>query len=102
MISSASEEEREVPDLWVNNGAYRLTHSDLEVVLSPTGWLTDEIICAAQMLLLQFLPNMAGLQPPVLQKVLQFHVYWGGGLFRLCMSETTTGVWCPQLVVKVV
>ena len=77
MISSASEEEREVPDLWVNNGAYRLTHSDREVVLSPTGWLTDEIICAAQMLLLQFFPNMAGLQPPVLQKVLQFHVHSG-------------------------
>ena len=77
VISSASEEEREVPDLWVNNGAYRLTHSDREVVLSPTGWLTDEIICAAQMLLLQFFPNMAGLQSPVLQKVLQFHVHSG-------------------------
>ena len=77
VISSASEEEREVPDLWVNNGAYRLTNSDREVVLSPTGWLTDDIICAAQMLLLQFFPNMAGLQPPVLQKVLQFHVHSG-------------------------
>ena len=77
VISSASEEEREVPDLLVNNGAYRLTNSDREVVLSPTGWLTDEIICAAQMLLLQFFPNMAGLQPPVLQKVLQFHVHSG-------------------------
>ena len=106
VISSASEEEHEVPDLWVNNGAYRLTHCDQEVVLSPTGWLTDEIICAAQMLLLQFFPNMAGLQPPILQKVLEVHVHsgggGGGGLFRLCMSETTTGVWCPQLAVKVV
>ena len=91
-------------DLWVNNGAYRLTHSDREVVLSPTGWLTDEIICAAQMLLLQFFPNMAGLQPLILQKVSIPCPLGGGGgsLFRLCMSETTTGVWCPQLVVKVV
>ena len=41
MISSASEKEREVPDLWVNNGAYHLTHNDPEFILSPTGWLTD-------------------------------------------------------------
>ena len=77
MISSASVEEIEAPELWINNGAYRLNHSDWEVVLFPTGWLTDEIICAAQMLLLQFFPNMAGLQSPVLQKVLQFHVHSG-------------------------
>ena len=77
VISSASEEEHEAPDLWVNKGAYCLTHDDREVVLSPTGWLTDKIICAAQMILLQFFPNMAGLQPPVLQKVFQFHVHSG-------------------------
>ena len=77
VISSASEEEIEAPELWINNGSYHLTQSDREVVLSLTGWLTDEIICTAQMLLLQFSTNMAGLQPPVLQKVLQFHVHSG-------------------------
>ena len=41
------------------------------------GWLTDNNICAAQMLLLQFFPNMAGLQPPVLQKVCAFQVHSG-------------------------
>ena len=75
VISSASVEEHEAPDLWVNICAYCLTHDDREVVLSPTGWLTDKIICAAQMILLQFFPNMAVLQPPVLQKVFQFHVH---------------------------
>ena len=78
MISSASEKESEVSDLLVNNGAYHLTHNDREFILSLTGWLTDKIICAPQMLLLQFFPSMAGLQPPILQKVLQFHVHRGG------------------------
>ena len=77
VISSGSEEENEAADVWVDNGAYRLTHRDREVVLSQTGWLTDEIICAAQMLLLQFFPNMEGLQPPTLQKVFAFQVHSG-------------------------
>ena len=46
-------------------------------VQSQTGWLTDKIICAAQMLLLQFFPNMEGLQPPTLQKVFAFQVHCG-------------------------
>ena len=61
----------------MNNGAYSLSHRDRGVILSERGWLTDNIICAAQMLLLQFFPNMAGLQPPVLQKVCAFQVHSG-------------------------
>ena len=63
--------------MWVNNGAYCLSHSDQEIVLSRRGWLTDKIIHAAQILLLQFFPDMAGLQPPVLQKVYAFQVHSG-------------------------
>ena len=70
-IISVSEEEHEA---LVNNGAYCLSHSDQEIVLSRRGWLTDKIIHAAQILSLQFFPNMAGLQPPVLQKVFAFQV----------------------------
>ena len=92
-----SEEESEAPVMWVNNGAYCLSHSDQEIVLSRRGWLTDKIIHAAQILLLQFFPDMAGLQPPVLclhsRSIL-------GSLYRSYMSETTTGVLCPLLVVK--
>ena len=61
VISSASEEENEAPELCVDNCAYSLTHVDREVVLSLAGWLTDKIISAAQMILLQFFPNMTGL-----------------------------------------
>ena len=64
VISSASEDENEGPEVWVNNGAYTLNCRDKEVVLSRRGWLTDKIICAAQTILLQFFPNMTGLQPP--------------------------------------
>ena len=72
-----SEEESEAPVMWVNNGAYCLSHSDQEIVLSRNGWLTDTIILAAQILLLQFFPDMARLQPPVLQKVFAFQVHSG-------------------------
>ena len=73
-IISVSEEEHEVPEMWVSNGAYCLSHSDQEIVLSRRGWLTDKIIHAAQILLLQFFPDMAG---PVLQKVFAFQVHSG-------------------------
>ena len=73
-IISVSEEESEAPEMWVNNGAYCLSHSDQEIVLSRRGWLTDKII---HVLLLQFFPDMAGLQPPVLQKVFAFQVHSG-------------------------
>ena len=77
VISSASEEENKAPDVWINNVAYTLNCCDKEIVLSRRGWLTDKIICAAQMPLLQFFPNMAGLQPPTLQKVFGFHAHSG-------------------------
>ena len=63
--------------MWARNGAYTLSYRDRDIVLSRRGWLTDKIICAAQMLLLQFLPNMPGLQPPTLQKVFAFQVHSG-------------------------
>ena len=44
------------------------------MVVSPIGWLTDKVITAAQMLLLQHFPNMLGLQPPTLQEVVGFQV----------------------------
>ena len=76
-VSSGSEGEKEAPEMWVNNGAYALSCRDRELVLSRRGWLTDNIISAAQMMLLQFFPNMAGLQPPTLQKVSAFQVHSG-------------------------
>lgn len=52
VISSESEGENEALEVWVSNGAYSLSHGDRQLVLSKRGWLTDQIISAAQSLLL--------------------------------------------------
>ena len=41
---------------------YDLTESDKEILLSPTAWLTDTIVDAAQTLLRQQFPALPGLQ----------------------------------------
>ena len=47
------------------------------MVVSPTGWLSDSVVTAAQMLILQHFPSMSGLQPPTLQAVSAFQVHSG-------------------------
>ena len=83
VLSSASEEENEAPEMWVSNGAYNLSCRDPDVVLSRRGWLTDKI-CAAQMILLQFFP-------PHCRRRLRFRSTLGN-LFKSYTSETATGV----------
>ena len=75
IILSSSEDVDVGCGMWVKNVLYTLTHADQKVVVSPTGWLTDNVITASQMLLLQHFPNMSGLQPPTLQEVLGFQVH---------------------------
>ena len=77
LIPSGSEDEAPNLNVWVSKTIYRLTHDDRELVLSHSGWLTDKIITAAQMLILQHFPKVSGLQPPTLQKVFAFHVHCG-------------------------
>ncbi len=59
---------------WVENPLYRLKDSDRETIVSRD-WLGDEIIQAAQLLILQDYPNMSGLQPPTLGQTLSFAVH---------------------------
>ena len=92
-ISSASEGESEAPHLWVNYGAYTLSRGDERIILSPRGWLTDNIVSAAQTFLLQFHPKMSGLQHPALQKVFAFHVHSGE---FVDVRNNHWCVWCPQ------
>ena len=63
--------------MWVHNAVY--SNSDKEIILSPSGWLNDSIISAAQklMLILQHFPLMSGLQPPTLQHAWGFDVHRG-------------------------
>ena len=91
--------EHEAPVMWVNNGAYCLSHSDQEIVLSRRGWLTDKIIHAAQTLLLQFFSRHGRTATScTAEGVCIPGPFWS--LYRSYMSETTTGVLCPLLVVK--
>ena len=77
VILSASEGGDRGGEMWVRNVLYTLTHDDRKMVVSPTGWLTDNVITAAQMLILQHFPSMSGLQPPTLQAVSAFQVHSG-------------------------
>ena len=74
---SSSEDEDMGYGMWVRNVLYTLTHDNQDVVVSPTGWLTDKVVTTAQMLILQHFPTMSGLQPPPLQEVFAFKVHSG-------------------------
>ena len=76
LSSSEDEDEGVGRGIWVKNELYSLTNDDREMVASPK-WLTDKIITAAQMLILQHFPSMSGLQPPCVQHVLAFKVHSG-------------------------
>ena len=53
--------------MWVKNALYSLTRASQSEVTSPTGWLSDEVITAAQLLLLQYFPIgiVCDYSPPV-------------------------------------
>ena len=61
--------------MWVHNTVY--SNNDKELILSPSGWLNDSIISAAQKLMLQHFPLTSGLQPPTLQYAWGFGVHMG-------------------------
>ena len=91
LIPSASEAEDVGDASWVKNYLYSLTHGDREVVASRTGWLNDKVIAAAQMIMLQHFPSMAGLQPLALQRVFAFHVHCGAFVHIINVSNNH---WC--------
>ena len=57
-------------DNWLCNSLYTLGKDE---VLLPSGWLSDSVIAAAQLLILQQFPHMSGLQSPVLQQTFKVH-----------------------------
>ena len=62
---------------WLHNALYSLTLVNREEVLSPSGWLSDSVIAAAQLIILQEFSHLSGLQNPVLQQNLSFQVHRG-------------------------
>ena len=78
IILSSSEDENVGSDVWVRNNLYSLTCDSKKTITSISGWLTDEVISAAQLLILQYAPpGMSGLEPPVLQEGYRFTVHTG-------------------------
>lgn len=64
-----------LPDVWIRNSLYTLSNKDRETIQKPNGWLSDSVVSAGQSLLKQHFPNIAGLQPPVLQQRRVFNVH---------------------------
>ena len=62
---------------WLCNPLYTLTSTNREEVLSPSGWLSDKVVEAAQLLILQQFPHISGLQNPILQQTHTFQVHRG-------------------------
>ena len=62
------------PEIWMEGDIYKLYKSDRDVLLSPTAWLNDNIICAAQNILKQQMPLLQGLQVPSLGQTCSFDI----------------------------
>ena len=60
------------PEVWIAD--LNLHHTDKEILLSPTQWLTDTIINAAQQLLTKQFPQLPGLQDVSLGQTMSFVV----------------------------
>lgn len=57
---------------------FQLFESDRDCILSPTGWLTDTIINAVQIMLKKQFPHINGLQDTCLGSVYQFNSFARG------------------------
>ena len=90
---------------WLKNELYTLNNKERETIESPFGWLNDNVISAAQMLLLQQFPHMSGLQPPTLAQAMAFQVHRGEFVQILCIQGnhwcTVSSVGCDDGVVNV-
>ena len=83
-ISSASESEEEIQVTKVSVGSVdkfgplaKLDNLDYNIINDPAGWLTDDIIQYAQVLIKQVNPLIEGLQRPTLGRVRNFNVVTG-------------------------
>ena len=89
---------------WLHNALYTLTLDNREV-LSPSGWLSDSVIAAAQLLILQEFPHLSGLQDPILQQKLSFQVHRGEFVQIINVRNnhwcTVSNIGCNEGVVKV-
>ena len=72
-----SRKKSKAPKTWVQNNLYSLSVAAKERILSPTDWLTDDIIEASQCLIQENNPLVEGLQPPYLGQTCSFTIETG-------------------------
>ena len=93
-----------VSNTWVSTPLYTLHIDKKREIVSSDGWLSDTVIRAGQLLILQEFPNIAGLQDPAVHRSLSFQILRGefvqiifvGG----CHWCTTSNVGCDNGVVN--
>ena len=104
-LASSADGSAVASSTWVSTPLYSL-HIDKKLeILSSDGWLSDTVIRAAQLLILQEFPNIAGLQDPAVHRSLSFQILRGefvqiifvGG----CHWCTISNIGCDDGVVNV-
>ena len=94
-----------VRNTWVSTPLYTLHIDKKQEIVSSDGWLSDTVIRASQLLILQEFPNIAGLQDPAVHRSLSFQILRGefvqiifvGG----CHWCTISNVGCNDAVANV-
>ena len=69
-VVSLDESSTAVSNNWLSTQLYTLHVDKKQEILSPDGWLSDTVIKAAQLLILQEFPHIAGLQDPAVHNSL--------------------------------
>ena len=104
-VVSSADGSAVVSNTWVSTPLYSLHIDKKREVLSPDGWLSDTVIRAAQLLILQEFPNIAGLQDPAVHRSLCFQILRGEFMQIIfvggCHWCTISNVGCDDGVVNV-
>ena len=69
-IVSSDKSSTTASNTWLSTPLYTLHVDKKQEILSPDGWLSDTVIKAAQLLILQKFPQVAGLQDPAVHNSL--------------------------------
>ena len=91
------------PAMWISS--LNLSQKDKEVLLSPTAWITDSIVNAAQQLLREQFPQLPGLQDVSLGLTVAFNIMPAEFLQVLHTSQdhwvtiSTIGVKDPKVLI---
>ena len=76
-VVSSADGSAVASNTWLSTPLYTLQVDKKWEIVSPDGWLSDAVISADQLLILQEFPNIAGLQDPAVHRNLSFQILRG-------------------------